>query len=333
MSKKRIENFDTPQQKAQKSSQKILKFGCLACFAIACVFTAQNLMPLDFYVNPGIDENTKFVVAHAGGGMTIDGKTRKYLNVVEGVEHHYAHGTRMFEIDFAFSKENELVGTHRYEYLKGFSNKNRIGIEEYKNKLILDKFHGLTSERLFELMQKYPDAKFIIDTKENEPFLVYEKLIEDANAYGINLKESVIPFASSKKMLEKIEAAYDFDEIMFTNYKAKLNTDQLLEIVKGNKKINYLHIFPTDLSRIEVNEFNKLGIRVFAHMDNSPVFHLALDYGCTGIFSDDITEDSFNLKYRYILEQKLIDPKIAEASANVKLDELLGLSFPAQTFF
>ena len=207
MSKKRIENFDTPQQKAQKSSQKILKFGCLACFAIACVFTAQNLMPLDFYVNPGIDENTKFVVAHAGGGMTVDGKTRKYLNVVEGVEHHYAHGTRMFEIDFAFSKENELVGTHRYEYLKGFSNKNRIGIEEYKNKLILDKFHGLTSERLFELMQKYPDAKFIIDTKENEPFLVYEKLIGDANAYGINLKESVIPFVSSKKMLEKIEAA------------------------------------------------------------------------------------------------------------------------------
>ena len=68
-------------------------------------------------------------------------------------------------------------------------------------------------------------------------------------------------------------------------------------------------------------------------MDNSPVFHLALDYGCTGIFSDDITEDSFNLKYRYILERKLIDPKIAEASANVKLDELLGLSFPAQTFF
>ena len=325
---KTSEVFDTPEQKSRKSGQKMLKFGCVACFAIACVFTAQNLMPLDFYVNPGIDENTKFVVAHAGGGMTIDGKTRKYLNVVEGVEHNYAHGTRMFEIDFAFSKENELVGTHRYEYLKGFSDKNRIGIEEYKNKLILDKFHGLTSERLFELMQKYPDAKFIIDTKENEPFLVYEKLIEDANSYGINLKESVIPFVSSKNMLEKIDAAYDFDEIMFTNYKSNLNTDQLLEIVKSNKKIKYLHIFPIDFSRIEVNEFNKLGIRVFAHMDNSPVFHLALDYGCTGIFSDDITEDSFNLKYRYILERKLIDPKTAEVSANVKLDELLDISFP-----
>lgn len=323
------ESFEIPQEKLRKSKQKMLKAGCVACFAIACVFTVQNLMPLDFYVNPGINESTKFVVAHAGGGMTIDGKTNKYLNVVEGVDYHYAHGTRMFEIDFAFSKENELVGTHRYEYLKGFSNRNRIGIDEYKNKLILDKFHGITSERLFELMQNYPDAKFIIDTKEDDPFLIYEKLIKDANAYGINLKESVIPFASSKNMLEKIEAAYDFDEIMFTNYKAKLNTKHLLEIVKGNKKINYLHIFPTDLSRIEVNEFNKLGIRVFAHMDNSAVFHLALDYGCTGIFSDDITEDSFNLKYRYILDKKLIDPKIAEASANVKLDELFGLSFPA----
>ena len=76
-----------------------------------------------------------------------------------------ATGTK--ERQMNLEKENELVGTHRYEYLKEFSNKNRIGIEEYKNKLILDKFHGLTSERLFELMQKYPDAKFIIDTKEN----------------------------------------------------------------------------------------------------------------------------------------------------------------------
>lgn len=321
--------FDIPQEKARKSKQKMLKIGCVACFAIACVFTVQNLMPLDFYVNPGIDENTKFVVAHAGGGLSVDGNTKKYLNVVEAVDYHYARGTRMFEIDFVFSKENELIGTHRYEYLKGYNNKNRIEYEEYKNKLILDKFHGLTSERLFDLMEKYPDAKFIIDTKESDPFLIYEKLIKDAVEYGIDLKDKIIPFVSSNDMLDKLENIYKFDEMMFTNYKARLNTDELLSIIKGNERIKFLHIFPTDFSRIEINEFNKLGIRVFAHMDHSPVFHLALDYGCTGIFSDDITEESFDIKYRYILDQKLIPRKEKDNNSNELLSDMLNMTFPA----
>ena len=328
---KKNEQFLLPQEKVRRANQRLLKTGCVACLAIACVFTVQNLMPLDFYINPGIDENTKFVVAHACGGMNVDGKTKKYLNVVEGVDYHYAHGTRMFEVDFAFSKEGELVGTHKYEYLKGYGNNNRIGIEEYNNALILDRFHGITSQRLFELIQKYPDAKFIIDTKESDPYLIYEKLIDDANSFGVDLSGSILPFVSSKNMLERLEAAYDFEEIMFTNYKAKLNTNELLKIVEAHDKINYLHIFPTDFSRIEINEFNKRGIRVFAHMDNGP-FHVALNYGCTGIFSDDITEDAFNVKYRYVLDQKLIDGGNSKGNAQASLDEMLGITFSDQIF-
>lgn len=326
---KNVNGFDTPQEKIRKSNQKMIKVGCVACLTIACVFSVQNFAPLDFYVNPGIGENTKFVVAHAGGGLRVDGRMKKYLNAVEGVDHHYARGTRMFEVDFAFSKENELIGTHKYEYHTGYGKKNRISFEEYKNKLILDKFHGMTSERLFGLIQKYPDAKFIIDTKEKEPFLIYKKLIEDANSFGVDIKHNIIPFVSSKEMLNNLEEIYDFDELMFTNYKAKLDTEELLDIVKQNQKIKYLHIFPIDFSRIEVNEFNKLGIRVFAHMDHSSVFHLPLDYGCTGIFSDDITEDSFNLKYKYILDKKLVEKSPENSSANIDLCELLEIDFSA----
>ena len=56
---KKNEQFLLPQEKVRRANQRLLKTGCVACLAIACVFTVQNLMPLDFYINPGIDENTK----------------------------------------------------------------------------------------------------------------------------------------------------------------------------------------------------------------------------------------------------------------------------------
>lgn len=323
---KNNDKFITPYEQNQKSKQKMMKAGCIACLALACVMTVQNLTPLSIYANPGIDEYTKFVVAHACGAMEVDGKTKKYLNVVEGVDHYYARGTRMFEVDFAFSKEGELVGTHKYEYLSGYNNSRRIALEDYNNKLIAGKFHGMTSERLFELMKKYPDAKFIIDTKEDEPFAVYSKLISDAIVAGVDISKSVVPFVFSTDMLKKLEEKYDFEEFMFSNYKTHYSTDELVDIVEGNEKIKYVHMFVTDFPIIEINELNKRGVRVFAHMDNTSIFHLALNWGCTGIFSDDISEDVFNVKYKHILDSKLESPETDEALSKMSLAEMLGVN-------
>lgn len=302
---KRDKEFSTPQERSRKSKQKALKIGCVACLAIACVIAVQNMTPLDVYANPGINEHTKFVVAHACGAMKVDGVTKKYLNAVEAVDHYYAQGTRMFEVDFVFSKEGELVGTHKFEHLKGYGLKNRIAFEDYKNTLICGKFHGMTSQRLFELMQKYPDAKFVIDTKEDNQFAVYEKLINDANAAGIDISKSILPFVFSKDMLQKLEEKYDFEEYMLTNYKAHYSTNELLEIIESNPKVKYLHMFVMDFAVIDINEINKRGVRVFAHMDHSTPFDLPLNYGCTGVFSDDISEKSFDLKYKYFIDKKL----------------------------
>ncbi len=323
--------FQTPQERARASRQKALKMGCVACLAFACVFAVQNMIPLDVYANPGIDANTKFVVAHACGEMEVSGVKKTYLNVVEAVDHYYAHGTRMFEVDFAFSKEGELVGTHKYEYLKGYGNSRRIPFDEYENTLICGQFHGMTSERLFELVKKYPDARFIIDTKEEDHLALYSKLIDDANAAGVDISKSVLPFIFSKSMIQGLEEKYDFEEYMFTNYKAHHSTDELVEIVENNPKIKYLHMFFTDFGFVEINEFNKRGIRVFAHMDHSTPFGLPLNYGCTGIFSDDITEESFILKYKYILDRKLEMPEDEYNKLRMSFAETLGLDFEEKT--
>lgn len=323
---KRDEEFSTPQEHSRKSKQKALKMGCVACLALVCVFAVQNLTPLDVYANPGIDEHTKFVVAHACGELKVDGKTKTYLNVVEGVDQNYAHGTRMFEIDFAFSKEGELVGTHMYEHLKGYNSVKRIPFDEYNNMLICGKFHGMTSERLFELMKKYPDARFVIDTKESDQFAIYSKLIDDANAAGVDIGKSVVPFAFSERMLEKLEQKYDFDEYMFTNYRAYYTTGKIINLIKKHPKIKYVHMFVSNFAWIEINELNKMGIRVFAHMDSNSLIN-ALNYGCTGIFSDNITEDVFNFKYKYIFDIKLENHKSDKTTSNLSVAEMLNIDF------
>lgn len=320
---KKNKMFLTPQERSRLSKKKSLKAGCIACLALVCVFAVQNLTPLDVYANPGIDENTKFVVAHACGELKVDGKTKTYLNVIEGVEKNYACGTRMFEIDFAFSKEGELVGTHMYEHLKGYNSVKRIPFDTYNNMLICGEFHGMTSERLFELMKKYPDARFIIDTKESDQFAIYSKLIDDAVSAGIDISKSVVPFAFSEAMLEKLEEKYDFDEYMFTNYRAYYTTKKIINLIKKHPKIKSVHMFVSNLAWIEVNELNKQGIRVFAHLDNNSLIN-ALQYGCTGIFSDNITEDAFKLKYKYIFDIKL-EKQQDDIPSNLSVAEMLDM--------
>lgn len=298
------EQFIMPLEREKRTKKHIFKTG-LACLAMAaCIISVQNLIPLDVYANPGINEYTNFVVAHGCGSMKVDGKTKKYINAVECVEHHYEQGTRLFEIDFVFSKEHELIATHKYEYLKGYGKNNKIPFEEYENTKILGKYHGMTSERLFELIKKYPDAKFIIDTKESDQFEVYSKLIDDANEAGVDISKNVLPFVFSKEMLEKLEQKYNFEEYMLTNYRAHYSTDELVKIIEGNEKIKYVHMFVTDFAVIDINTLNKQGIRVFAHMDDNAIINV-LNYGCTGIFSDDLTEKTFDLKYKHIFDAKL----------------------------
>lgn len=265
----------------------------------------NSLAPNIKYVNPGFSSDSKFVVAHAGGALEVDGKMKSYLNSVEGFNKYYADGTKMFEYDFVFSEEGKLVGSHNYEYLSSHSAKDRITYEEFLKTKIAGEFEGMTEEKLLDLIEENPDCKFILDTKEKNPIKVYERIINLANERNVDISSSILPFVSSKEMLKKINKLYDFKEIMFTNYKESYSTRDLLNIIDSCDKIKYVHIFPIDFFMLDINEINKRGIRVFAHMDESNKTRTALQYGCTGIFSDDISENEFRKKHYDFMVSKL----------------------------
>ena len=301
----KIKNYGFINNDVSFFNKKKLKICCLTLVTALISTFSANSLPKNSYYNPGINCDNSFVVAHAGGSLDIENKQRNYLNCVESFYKHYSAGTKMFEYDFVFSKDGKLVGIHKFEYHKDFSLSKRIPYTLYNNIKILNSFTGMTEDILFKIISEYSDCKFIIDTKEKEPIKIYERIIHLANIKNINISKSIIPFVSSKEMLEEIEKLYSFDEIMFTNYKKFYTTNQILEIIDSCKKIKYLHIFPIDFFRIDIDKINCKGIRVFAHMDKEDKLKIALNYGCTGIFSDNITENEFKENYYYFVLSKL----------------------------
>ena len=288
-----------------KTKLNKIKLCCLTMATVLVGTISINLCPNEFYTNPGVDSQTNYVVAHAGGALEVDGKEKKYLNSLEGFYHHYSNGTKMFEFDLVFSSDDKLVGIHKYEYHKDYNFRNPISYSEYVNTKIAGQFTGVTEENLFTLIDQYPECKFIIDTKENDELSVYKRIIDIAKNKNIDISNCVVPFVSSKEMLLNLEKIYNFNEIMFTNYKKYYSTKQLLNIIDDCKKIKYLHIFPIDFFSVDIEKINQKGVRVFAHMDKENKLRTPLKYGCTGVFSDNITENDFKKEHYEFLMNKL----------------------------
>lgn len=106
-------------------------------------------------------------------------------------------------------------------------------------------------------------------------------------------------------MLLELERTNSFSEYMFTNYKSSYTNNEILNILDSNPKIKYLHMFLTDFLKVNINAVNQRGVRVFAHMDKNDFLRIPLQYGCTGIFSDDISENDFVKNHKPYLVSKL----------------------------
>ena len=301
------------------------KAGKLCLIATAVVFAGSilgGLQPPKEFSNENVSLEDYFTIAHAGGGMkNSKGTFLRYLNCEESFYNYYENGTRMFEYDLVFTLDGNLVGTHKFEYLKGYSFDKRISYEDYIETKIAGEFTGITSSRILQLIENYPDAKFILDTKEKYEMGVYKEFIKQANEKNINISKNVIPLVTSREMLEEIEKTYQFDEYMFSVYKNFENTKEILKIAKNCPKIKYLHIFPIDLYRLDLSLINKAGIRVFAHMDKEDIFSIPISFGCSGIFTDNITENQFKetrlnkIKNKFGLVEEETSYQIKEAKS------------------
>ena len=99
----------------------------------------------------------------------IDGRT--YTNSLEALDHSYARGFRLFELDIIVTADGKYVAAHDW---KNWNNKSGLNGElppdhaAFMHHPILEKYTPLDMERINDWFTAHPDAVLVTD-KINEP--------------------------------------------------------------------------------------------------------------------------------------------------------------------
>lgn len=222
-------------------------------------------------------------VAHAGGG--IDEST--YTNSIEALNSSSEKGFKYFEIDFSFTKDDQLVCLHDW---KG-SFERAFGIKA-DGKVSLDEFNYLAENRskyqlctvysLAAWMRENPDAFIVTDVKERniEALKIFLEILPDS-------KTRVIPQVYYPENIQIVKNM-GFEKIIWTLYKYKRSNAEV---------VNWVEQSPTNLAitmskkRAESHlpsQLAKLKVPTYVHTINSSedaVKYMDL-FGISEIYTD-----------------------------------------------
>lgn len=121
------------------------------------------------------------IITHALG--SLDGLT--YLNSRESFINYYDKGCRLFEVDLTKTSDGVWVCRHNWKESLGQwegEEKKVLSSEEFLNTPIYGKYTPLTLEDLLKLLDEYPDAFVMVDSKQYS-VRNYQRTLEDYAQY------------------------------------------------------------------------------------------------------------------------------------------------------
>jgi glycerophosphoryl diester phosphodiesterase len=213
---------------AASHRQTLLRFSAgllgLAALGLVIALVMPGPSPLAFH-NKLNDKACCLVIAHAGGG--IEGLF--YTNSQEALDANYAQGRRVFEIDFEKTSDGAWVLVHDWD--DWLSGKGYIPTKaEFLMTKIKGQYTALSLEDLSPWLKAHPDAMIITDTKNN-----LSDLFQSIHALP-ELEKQMIFQAYSKEDIDLLKhESVPSENIIFTNYKAKLSPKELISLVQQEK--------------------------------------------------------------------------------------------------
>ncbi len=246
------------------------------------------------------------IVAHAMGG--IDGHA--YTNAFEAFVANYEKGTRVFETDLLFTSDDKLVARHEWtgnmskelgqqKVLSAKEQGSALGYAEFMNSPILDLYSPLDLEKILDLLQHYPDAYIVTDTKEFDSGLVmkeFNRLTEAAKRKNPALLNRIVPQIYSRAMLEELKAVYPFPTVIYTLYQSQDTDEQVIDFVRDTGVDITMPVERATSSF--VNKLQQAGARVYVHTINEEEEIQKMDkMGVDGFYSDFISEDDLDLLF------------------------------------
>lgn len=233
-------------------------------------------------------------VAHALGGIdNLD-----YTNSAEALNNSYSMGSRLMEVDFAFTSDEHLVCRHKWsnQFEDGFSNSNIPDYETFMSTKIQGKYTPLDIEAIIKFAEENPDVYFITDIKKGvgNVEMLLEAITNAADQLGYtDLKRQFIIQFYNFEDYEIISKKFSFQNYIFTLYyipdELKQNgiTNILDFCVKNNIKVVTIpHKYVT---KDICEQFKKNGITSYTHTINSESkWKKFKEMGVDGIYTDYI---------------------------------------------
>lgn len=163
----------------------------------------------------------QYMISHAMGG--IDDKA--YGNCLEAFLENYAEGHRVFEADFEYTSDGELVLCHDWnrDLFTGQKKGSAPTFEKFMGSKIFGKYTPMSLDDLLLLMAKYPDVVVITDTKYTDTATIkkqFKAIVRRADALGVSdVLDRLTVEIYNDKMFTTIEKIHHFDNYVYTLYK------------------------------------------------------------------------------------------------------------------
>lgn len=231
----------------------------------------------------GLEEGGPLVIAHAGGAVG----TETYSNSLEALDLSYREGCRLFELDFEWTEDGELVLLHDWN-----ANATRIFGPEFGGRwhtrdvfLSAARLDGLTSldfEALVSWLDRHADARVVTDVKagNSRALVIMKEGIPRADQVLIPQIYGFDEYEPTRKL--------GFDRIILTLYRSDASDDQVLAFCARHDL--WAVAMPAPRATRGLSQaLAAIGVPALVHTVNSPHHAGYLRrLGVRGIFSDHL---------------------------------------------
>ena len=241
-------------------------------------------------------------IAHALGGL--DGK--EYLNSREGFLAMYNQGVRLFELDLSRTSDGVWVCRHNWKEPMGQwegDKKKVLSAEEFLNTPIYGKYTPMSFEDLLKLLDEYPDAFVMIDSKQYS-VRNYQRTLEDYAQYReISIKagiehtlKQIIPEIYNSAMYPGTALLYKFPAYIYSLWQ-EYTTEELNDIAEfcQTNKIMAVTIYRDYWSEEVQKIFDERDILVYIYtINDKEEARRYLANGAQGVCTDVLITDNLN---------------------------------------
>ncbi len=222
------------------------------------------------------------MIAHASGGLN----GQDYTNSLESLEANYNKGFRVFEIDFSWTSDGQLVCLHdwdkRFKKVFGYSIKKPLSYHEFQMALYhTDGTHPCTPETLANWVLDFPDVQIVTDVKHNN--LKAIKLI--VKNHPKIQKQLIVQFYQPEEysVLKKL----GFKNLIWILYQYQGSLKSVATLAQ-NMDLFALSMRASQAKKKPMQSLREKGINLFVYTLNtkSTLKKMTNKYGVSGIYTD-----------------------------------------------